>query len=86
MLISMPITRGTERIAAADRAGLLPPALVPGNLVATADGSHVMVVLDATHLIEADPLPNKVIIASVDDLKNPWMTTKVVAVRFLPPQ
>lgn len=79
--------RGTVRVAAADRAALLPPeALVPGNLIATADGSHVMVVLDATHLIEADPLPNKVIIAPIDDLKNPWMTTKVVAVRFLSPQ
>lgn len=77
---------GTERLAAADNARSLPKdVMVPGNLVATADGMHMMVVVDEGHLIEADPLPSKVIIAPVDDEKNPWMTTKVVALRFLPP-
>jgi hypothetical protein len=79
--------RGTSRIAAADRADRLPRSLlVPGDLICTADGTHVMVFVGDEHVIEADPLPDRVIVAPVADRKNPWMNTPVVAVRFLPPR
>jgi hypothetical protein len=78
--------KGTRQIAVAARADLLPRELLrPGDLICTADGTHVMVVLDEHHVIEADPLPDRVIVAPMNDLKNPWMTTPVVAVRFLDP-
>ncbi len=79
--------RGTSRVAAANRADLLPRALLePGDLICTADGTHVMVVVDDDSVIEADPLPDRVIVAPVADHRNPWMNTPVVAVRFLPPR
>lgn len=78
--------RGTVEIARAKRAELLPKALLrPGDLLCTADGTHVMVVLDENTVIEADPLPNRVIVAPMSDLKNPWMKTGIVAVRLTPP-
>ena len=78
--------RGTVKIAEATRADLLPKDLLrPGDLLCTADGTHVMVVLDEHSVIEADPVPNRVIVAPMSDLKNAWMKTRVVAVRLLPP-
>jgi hypothetical protein len=78
--------RGTTRVAEAARAGLLPrERLRPGDLVCTSDGTHVMMLLDDHHVIEADPLPGRVIVASMDDLANPWMTKPVVVVRFAAP-
>jgi len=75
--------RGTSLVAVADRAALLPKdRLKPGDLICTADGTHVMVVVDVDHVIEADPLPGKVVVVPMSEVRNPWMTKPVVAVRY----
>lgn len=74
--------RGTVEVARARRTRDLPAsARTPGTLIATADGQHMMVMVDATHVVEADPLPDRVVVLDVDDT-NPWLAKPVVALRY----
>lgn len=56
-----------------------------GDMLVTADGVHVMAFLDDGSVIEADPLTAKVtrlVDASDDKTKTPWLDVAVTIVRW----
>lgn len=77
--------RGNDVVASAKSILELPTeARVTGNLVATADGTHVMMVVDERHVIEADPAIGHVVKLEISDKSSPWTTRPVVALRPRP--
>jgi hypothetical protein len=77
---------GTVVLArAATIASLAPDARQPGTLIATADGTHLMVMGDHRHVVEADPALGRVVVLDIEDRASPWTSRAVVALRFKAP-
>lgn len=77
---------GTEILARGSTiASLAPAARQPGTLIATADGTHMMVMGDDRHVVEADPALGRVVVLDIEDRTSPWTSRAVVAVRFEAP-
>jgi len=77
---------GTTLLARGSNIAALPPAArQPGTLIATADGTHMMVMGDDRHVVEADPAMGRVVVLDIEDRASPWTSRAVVALRFEAP-